>query len=144
MSDDLGKLGKAVRVEPKATVRETTQLMTDEDVGAVAVIEGDRLCGVFTERDLIQRVVSKGLDPETTPVSEVMTKDVQCLCSQAGTQEAIKALLMNQFRHLPVCDGEGHVVAVISSRHLLKAEIHRLGIEVDALESFLSADGPGG
>ena len=114
-------LGRSlVSVKPDATVEEAARLMRDYRVGSVLVMEGDRLAGILTERDLAYRVLAEGRGPDTR-VSEVMTRDVVTIRDNATLAEAARLMLGLGIRHLPVIDAEGKVVGVLSLRDLAKA-----------------------
>ena len=130
-------------VQVGATVVEAVQAMAEHKVGAAVVVDGDELRGIFTERDVMMRVVREGLDPAKTTVSQVMTPNAECMCADTELCDAISLMLERRFRHLPVCK-DGKVVGILSSRHLLRNEVQRLFVELDSLEAFLTADGPGG
>jgi CBS domain-containing protein len=133
-----------VSVSKDATVLEAIQAMANGGVSATVVLEGGTLLGVFTERDLALRVVLKGLNAATTPVSEVMTKKVVTV--REDTDRSTVLLLMNEnhIRHLPVVDAEGHVKTVVSMRHLLRAEVQDLQQTVWEMAAETAVDGPGG
>jgi CBS domain-containing protein len=101
---------------PDETVQVAAERMTKEVCGSVLVCDGDRLSGIFTDRDLMTRVVSKGLDPRTTPLAEVMTRDPDRIESTATAQEALRR--MDGFAyHLPVVE-DGRALGVISLQDL--------------------------
>jgi len=130
---------------PETTVMEAGEMMLERDVNTVVVVDaGRRLLGIFSERDQVVRVLLSGADPATTPLQHVMSENVLTLPHDADMKQILDALMRCRFRTLPVLDAQGRVVGVLSSAELLKGEIARLGVEVDALESFLSVDGPGG
>jgi len=133
-----------VSVPKDATVMDAVRAMANGRVSAAVVLEGGTLLGVFTERDLALRVVLKGLNAETTPVAEVMTRKVVTV--REDTDRSTVLLLMNEnhIRHLPVVDGEGHVKTVVSMRHLLRAEVQDLQQTVWEMAAETAVDGPGG
>src|SRR5262245_27640082 len=131
-------------VPPRASVKDAVHVMTERKVGAVAVVDGGKLVGIFTERDLMTKVVHLGRSPEKTPVQDVMVRDPLCLAPDARRSEALDAMVRGHFRHVPIVDGEHRVLGMLSIRHLLQEQIDRLRGEIDSLESYLSADGPGG
>jgi CBS domain-containing protein len=133
-----------VSVPKDATVMDAVRAMAEGRVSATVVLEGATLLGVFTERDLARRVVLKGLNAQTTPVSEVMTKKVVTV--REDTDRSTVLLLMNEnhIRHLPVVDAEGHVKTVVSMRHLLRAEVQDLQQTVWEMAGETAVDGPGG
>lgn len=104
-------------VGPNTSVAECVRKMTSEKLGALIVMEGEKLTGIFTERDALNKVLAAGLDPARTRVSEVMTRDPYCILPTTTVGEAMALVTERRFRHLPIVDG-GKVVAVISSGDL--------------------------
>jgi len=131
-------------VSKDATALEAVAVMVDKNVGAVAVVEGGNLRGIFTERDLMAKVIHPGLDPAAVAVADVMTTQVEALTIYCREGDALRTMSRGHFRHMPVCDGDGKVLGVLSLRNLLQHRLDTLADELDSLESFLSADGPGG
>ena len=111
----LSRGGTVHSVTPSSTVLDALKLMADHNVGAVLVMEGDKLAGIFTERDIAYRVVAKGLDANTTPLSEVMTRDPETIASDQPFGRALHRMMERGFRHMPVVEG-GKVVGIVSSR----------------------------
>jgi CBS domain-containing protein len=99
-----------------ATVQQAVQSMVASDVGAIVVLDGERLAGIFTERDLLNKVVDKGLDPKTTPLSRVMTRDVVTARQDDDVDDSLERMARGRFRHLPVVDGGGRVIGMLSQR----------------------------
>lgn len=109
---------RMVHLDPQATVQEAAVLMAAHHVGAVPVIEaGGRLAGIFTERDLLNRVVSKGLHPERLRLAEVMTADPVTVGVDASLVESLKVMHKFGFRHLPLVERD-RVVGVLSCRDI--------------------------
>ncbi len=133
-----------VAVTRTATVMEAIRAMVEKKVGAVIVLDGDRLLGMFTERDVLIRVVLDRRDPEKTPVGEVMTSPVKTVRDNADPRIARRTMVESHIRHLPVVDGAGNVVSMLSMRHLLRAEVSDLEQTVWTLVAETAADGPGG
>ncbi len=104
-------------VAPDASVIECVRTMTHEKLGALIVMDGERLIGIFTERDALNKVLAAGLDPASTKVSEVMTKDPCCIPPTTTVGEAMALVTKRRFRHLPIVEN-GKVLAVISSGDL--------------------------
>ena len=104
-----------------ARCEETAQIaaarMAEQACGSVLVCDGDLLRGIFTERDLMTRVVGKGLDPKTTPLSDVMTRDPDWIESTETTHEALRRMDEFGYRHLPVVE-DGQVLGVVSMRDM--------------------------
>src|SRR5271156_3528067 len=92
-------------VEPSHTVAEVTRKMADLNIGAIVVLEDGHLRGVFSERDLLTRVVMGQRDPQKTAVSEVMTQNVATVSESASIDMAMESMRMHQCRHLPVLQG---------------------------------------
>ncbi len=100
------KGGLVHSVEPEATVMEAVQSMNQHKIGALLVHRGKRLLGIFTERDVLVRVVDAGLDPNATTVQQVMTTNIHTVDSSTTVNEAMKIMTAERFRHLPIVDGE--------------------------------------
>jgi len=115
-----------IHANPSDNVREVARLMTDRNVGAIAVLDSGRLVGVFSERDIMARVVAAGLDPEATPVSNVMTKELIVADAGDGVGEALQKMYDRKCRHLPVVRS-GKLIGMLSIRDLLQVddETHR-------------------
>jgi CBS domain-containing protein len=134
----------AATVPPDATVYDAVRLMNDHRVGAVAVTKDDRLAGIFTERDLMFRVVLEDRDPKSTPVGEVMTPDCVSAMKDMSMGEALSIMTERHFRHLPVVDENNRVLGLLSIRNLLQNRVDKLDQELDSVVSFFTADGIGG
>ena len=133
-----------VTTHPRATVRQVCEQMIAEKVGAVVVLEDGRLVGIFSERDVVGRVVVPRLDPDVTPVSEVMTRDVQTGGAGMTADDCVALMHSGRFRHLPLVDPAGRVLAMLSVRHLLQERVDNLDMRNHDLIAYISADGPGG
>lgn len=100
---------------PNVTVLEAVLQMNEHKVGALVVLgEFDQVVGIFTERDLLRRVVGERRDPATTPVADVMTTDVLCCSPEMTTDEARYEMRHRRIRHLPVADDSGRLIGLIS------------------------------
>lgn len=131
-------------VDISATVLEAIDVMVRRRVGAVAVLRDDKLAGIFTERDVMVRVVPQKLDPQKTTMEQVMTASVECGATDMTPGEALALMIDRHFRHLPISDGDGRVLGMLSIRNLLESRVEDLTRELDSLELYLTADGPGG
>jgi CBS domain-containing protein len=134
----------AATVSPEATVYDAVGLMNDQRVGAVAVTKDERLAGIFTERDLMFRVVLKDRDPKSTRVGDVMTPDCISARKDMSMGEALQIMTERHFRHLPVVDEENRVLGLLSIRNLLQNRVDKLDQELDSVVAFFTADGIGG
>ena len=133
-----------VTVSRTATVQDAIQAMAGAKVGSVAVVDENVLEGIFSERDVMLRVVAEGRDPKTTTVEEVMTSPVQTIQKRTTGEQALRIMVQNHIRHLPVVDEAGRVQAMVSMRSLLEERIQELHQQLDSLESYITADGIGG
>ena len=124
-------------VAPESTVVEAVGIMNEHGIGAVLVREDDRTAGIFTERDVLRRVVAAGRDPATVAVREVMTERV--LCVQAGTtvEEAMAVVTETRCRHLPVVEGD-RLVGLVSSGDLTRRVTRGQRFEIDRLVAYVT------
>jgi len=104
-------------VEASALVVECVRKMTDNKIGALMVMDGGKLVGIFTERDALSRVLAAGRDPRDTRVVEVMTTDPCCVSPEMTVNDAIELVTKRRFRHLPIVE-DGKLQALLSSRDL--------------------------
>jgi len=113
--DILAKKGSHVLMTGKdATVLQAAILMNEHKVGALVVVDGDRVAGMFTERDILQRVVAGQRDPTRTFVGDVMTTQVLCCTPATSIEEARTVMKERRIRHLPVVDAEDRLLGLIS------------------------------
>jgi CBS domain-containing protein len=117
------------------TVRQAAQRMAQACCSSILICDGDRLRGIFTERDLLVRVVAAGRDPAATPLHEVMTADPDTIQATAPVIEAIRRMDEFSYRHMPVLDA-GRVVGVISWRDLPFEDRTKLQPELDQRHSL--------
>jgi CBS domain-containing protein len=103
-----------VATSPTATVRQATWLMNDHGIGSLVVTEAGRLVGIFTERDVLRRIVAEGRSPETTPVGDVMTRDVICCSPETPIEDVAEIMRHHRVRHVPVVDHCDALVGVVS------------------------------
>jgi CBS domain-containing protein len=123
---------------------DAVEAMAEHNVGATVVLDGDRLVGVFTERDVVTRVVLKKRNPDTTPIAEVMTRSLHTVREDTDRSSVLRLMSDNHIRHLPVVNAEGGVVTMLSMRDLLRAEVNDLQQTVWELVAETAIDGPGG
>jgi CBS domain-containing protein len=133
-----------VVVDPADSVFQALQVMSQNRVGAVGVVRDEKLIGVFTERDLMERVVLRSRDPKKTSIKEVMTSPVESMRASDDPEEALGRMLGKHIRHLPVTDDHSRILGMLSIRHLLQNQLEKAKNEAESLEAYLSADGPGG
>jgi CBS domain-containing protein len=111
------------------TVREAARLMKDRNIGAVMVVEGERLVGVFTERDGLFRVLADGLDAGETRLAQVMTRNPQTIAPESGFTVALQMMHDGRYRHLPVVE-DGRVIGIVSVRDALGPELEAFVYEM--------------
>ena len=121
---------------PQTTVREAAKLMTERKIGAIMVVESGRLVGIFSERDVLGRVVARGLDPDKTSLRETMTPNPLTVGPEDSPSAALEMMAQRGFRHLPVVEGE-RIVGMVSIRDLYAAIKVELEEEVHERESFI-------
>ena len=114
-----------VTAEPEENVASVARRMGEEGVGAVFLLSGAKTIGVFTERDLLTRVVAKGRDPAQTPVGDVATREVVGVREDASLRDCAEELRSHGFRHLPV-HGPAGAVGVLSARDFFQAVSHEM------------------
>jgi CBS domain-containing protein len=108
-------------VKSSESVRDAAKMMSDKNVGAVAVLDSGRLVGIFSERDLMKRVVAAGLDPMRTQVGTVMTKELVVGRPSDDINDALQKMHSIGCRHLPIVDS-GNLIGMISLRDLLEID----------------------
>jgi len=131
-------------VTPGTTVLEAVELMAEHAVGAVAVVEHGNLLGIFTERDLMLRVVLRQRLARNTRVGDVMTSPVETVAEESPEDAALVHMVERHVRHLPIVNAGGTLTGMLSIRNLLEHRVDELTREVHALDQYLSNDGPGG
>jgi CBS domain-containing protein len=110
---------------PSATVHAAACAMTRANCGSVLVIDGaGTMQGILTERDLMTRVLAKGLDPNATAVAQVMTRNPQCIGPEVKVADAVLIMIERGFRHLPIVADDGRVLGVFSARDALPREVN--------------------
>jgi CBS domain-containing protein len=103
----------------QATLREAVEKMNRDGVGCVLVVDAGRLVGVFTERDVLTRVATKGLDPDRTRIDTLMTFDPECLTLDDTTAYALNKMSVGGFRHIPLIDEQGRPTGVVAMRNIV-------------------------
>jgi CBS domain-containing protein len=133
---DIMREGFLFAVRKDATVTEAAHTMIEKNVGIVVVLDGDRLVGVFSERDAVRRVIAKGLDPARTVVGEVMTRDLVMADEGEDYQTAMRTMDQANIRHLPIVRAS-QVVSMLSIRDLMRVDMERMGEELRLMNEYL-------
>jgi CBS domain-containing protein len=129
-------------VVPEATVLDAVQKMNEERIGAVLVCVSGEMVGIFTERDVLCRVVAEGRDPAATKVVEVMTSEMVTVRSTTSVEEAMAVFTERRFRHLPVID-DGELKGLVSSGDLTRRVSHSQEGHIQDLMNFITGKYPG-
>jgi CBS domain-containing protein len=122
------KKEKFLTAGPGVNVEDICRRMVGTNAGAVLVVEADRLIGIFTERDVVFRVVAKGLNPQQTSVGDVMTKSPHFLEPEASYGHAMLLMHEKGFRHVPVVS-DGRPIGVVSSRNAMDPDLEEFVAE---------------
>ena len=134
---DLVKDRQVYFVETGRTVLDTVRYMVERNIGAVPVVKGDDLVGIFSERDLMKRVVGPGLDPAYTAIKDVMTANPKVVSPHEKITDCMRLMRDNNFRHLPVCDGR-KLKGLISLRDLILHDLAKKDGEVEAMRAYIT------
>lgn len=126
------KEGRLLTTTPDVTVTQAVRMMNEAGFGSVTVMDDQRLVGIFTERDVLVRVIDAERDPGATPVGEVMTPDPLCIGPEALVEDVIVLITENHCRHLPVVR-QGQLVGLISIGDLMRWVVRNQDRRIDAM-----------
>jgi CBS domain-containing protein len=139
VSDLLGKRPSAIyQVRPDVMVFDALQSLADHGVGALLVMDGERLVGIFSERDYTRKVALQGRNSRDTPVSAIMTPNVVAVSPKTGTRDCMALMRQHRFRHLPVVDG-ARVLGMISIRDIMDDIIADHELTIAQLQSYITS-----
>jgi CBS domain-containing protein len=124
-------------VHPQDTVLDSLKLMSEKGVGAILVMDGDKLVGIVTERDYARKVILEGKSSMNTTVSEIMSGKVLCVAPDRTVDECMALMTDKRARHLPVVD-QKRVIGVVSIGDLVKATISEQQILIDQLQNYIA------
>ncbi len=120
------------------TVLNVAKLMADKNIGAVPVLSDDgRLLGIFSERDLLKRVIAKGLNPAEVKVDDVMTREIILALEDESYEECLAKMKKAGVRHLPVVDKENNLVGVLSMRDLMDVSLSEKTEKIEMLHTYI-------
>ena len=125
-----------ISIAPDVPVLDALKLLADKDVGAVLVMDGPRLVGIISERDYARKVALKGKSSSSTPVNEIMTREVVCVTPTQTNEECMALMTKKRARHLPVIDN-GRIIGVLSIGDLVKDAISEQQFIIDQLEHYI-------
>jgi CBS domain-containing protein len=126
------------------TAAHAARAMTERRVGAATVMDGDRILGVITERDMLEKVVAAGRVAQDTPVAAIMTSPALSVGLKATVDEAAELMRKHHIRHLVVVDERGRLVGMLALRYLLYELMDEMERSVGDLVGYIMTDGPGG
>ena len=133
-----GKNKKLAAVAPEQSVLRAIEIMAEVDVGALLVLDGKRLCGVFSERDYARKVILQGKASRHTPVSEVMTGKVIYVTQDRTIEECMAIMTEKHIRHLPVLDEKQNVLGIISIGDVVKEMVSQQKFIIGQLENYIT------
>lgn len=129
---------QVISVRAEITVDQAVETMVDQNVGSIVVLDRDEtLIGIFTERDLLRRVVGKNLSPGKTTIESVMTRNVHVVDRSADRRDVHQLMESEHIRHVPIVDG-GSVLGVVSLRDVLRSENAEKDFELTQLRGYVS------
>lgn len=126
-------------VAPIDTVQHAVELMRDRNVGAVMVLEGNKLTGIFTERDCLHKITAPGRNPREVLVSEVMTKEVRFVPPDMEISQGLALMTERFLRHLPVLDEQQNILGIVSIGDLVKAKISDQSFTIEQMERYINS-----
>ena len=128
-----------VVVSPRDTVYHALQVMADNDVGAVLAMDGEKLVGIFSERDYARKVILSGRNSRETLIESVMTSKVAYVTPGHSLEACMSLMTQHRFRHLPVLDDNEQLLGVISMGDLVKATLSHQEFIISQLERYISS-----
>ena len=134
----LVKSQEVVSVPPQTTVEEAAKTMASKKIGSVVVMDGGKISGIFTERDLLNRVVGKGLDPRATKVAQVMSKTVCTIGLEDTVENAFELMEKTKCRRLPITQGN-RVVGMVTMRNILEWLVSEMETENIQLKRYIQS-----
>jgi len=132
------KAPEVFTIGPDQPLLEAIKLMAEKRIGALLVIQGGRLIGIVSERDYARKVVLQGRSSATTPVSDIMTRDVVRVGLADTADHCMQLVTDKRIRHFPVVDGEA-MLGVVSIGDLVKAVIEDQQVEIDQLQRYIAS-----
>lgn len=127
-----------VTISPKQMVQEAAQAMSKNKIGSVVVMEEGEIIGIFSERDLLNRVTSQGKDNKTTPISAVMTKEVSTVSLSTSVEQCYQKMQEAKCRHLPIVDGN-KVIGMVTMRNILEWLVKEMKDENVQLKRYIQS-----
>lgn len=133
------KGSKAMAVLPDSSVFDALSIMAEHDIGAVLVVQGEQLLGIFTERDYARKVVLKGLVSRDVKIRELMTPNPCTVTPSCTVDEVMHTMTENRFRHLPVVD-HGRIAGIVTIGDMVKCIVTQQQATIEQLSSYIAGD----
>tara|TARA_B100001013_G_scaffold338405_1_gene259344 strand:+ start:384 stop:818 length:435 start_codon:yes stop_codon:yes gene_type:complete len=134
----LNAKGKQIwSVEPKATIFEALEIMSEKGIGALLVMEDGKLKGIFSERDYARKVILKGKSSKETPVGELMTKKVFYIDPQKTTNDCMAMMTAKRIRHVPVIE-DNQVIGIVTIGDVVNQIISEQEVTINHLENYIT------
>jgi len=131
------KSGDIWSISPQASVYQALELMAQKEVGALLVMENDKLVGIFSERDYARKIILKGKASKETAVGELMTKNVYYVTPDNTLEEAMALMTSKQIRHLPIMN-QGKLSGIVTLGDVVKKIISEQKLTIDELENYVT------
>ena len=125
-------------IDPNSSVLNTIKLMADKKVGALLIMEDEKLVGIVSERDYARKVILKGRASDDTPVKDIMTREIIYATPENSVEDCMELMTEKHVRHLPVLDGD-EVTGVLSIGDLVKSIIADQQFKIEQLENYITA-----
>ncbi len=133
-----GKTKPIATLGPGNSVQDAIDMMLARDIGAVLIVDGTKLVGIFTERDCLHKVTAPGLNPREVPMQQVMTAKVRFVTPDLEVSQGLALMTERFFRHLPVLDEQQNLLGIVSIGDLVKAKISEQEFIIDQLERYIA------
>jgi len=133
----LSKSSAIWSIEPEETIYTALEIMAEKDIGALLVMDGEQVAGIFTERDYARKVVLKGKLSKKVTVGELMTKEIYCINSDKSVEECMALMTAARCRHMPVFENK-KLVGIMTYADIVNAVIVDQKVKIQDLESYIS------
>lgn len=124
---------KVQSVKPDATLKECAEVMAKTDIGSVLIIDGEKLAGIITEKDIVRKVVSKGKNPLTMKVKEIMVKKLITGSPDDDIHDAMDTMSQNSIRHMPVLE-KGKLIGIVTMKDIIRVEPELFNLVVEKMD----------
>lgn len=123
-------------IDPGATVYRALEVLAEHDIGALPVVEGGRLVGIFSERDYARKIILTGRSSRDTPVADLMVREVICVSPTASIEDCMTLMTQGRVRHLPVIEG-GALMGIVTIGDVVKRLIKDQAFEIEELQKYI-------